>query len=338
MSLAILGASGKLGFATLSALLDRDLISPKDIICTTSSDSGAKKLDQARQKGVTIKRADWDNAATFESAFRGCSKLFIISSSRIQKDFHDAAEGSGRESDHYVALEAAKNAGVKHVYYTSLAFLNPSKSRVMKAHERTEAWLTENWTGDGRNWTVIREGLYNESWPLYMGHWKVGEDDRTDVPIAGDSRISWTSISDLGLATALVLTAPSAEWAGKTFYLSQSTAHTLTEVASMVAQAIDRPQIRIFLVPREQHEDYYVSQRGMEAPYVKWWAKTYDALNDHECEIKDATLEKLLKSQNVKPTPMEETVRAMCGASTGYTGSFIADGRRADGVSQASRE
>lgn len=338
MSLAILGASGKLGFATLNALIDHNLAAAKEIVCTSSSDSGAQKLDAARQKGAAIKRADWDNAASFESAFRGCSKLFLISSARVDKDFNDAPEGKGREADHYGALEAAKKAGVKHVYYTSLAFANPSKSRVMKAHERTEAWLKQNWTGDGRSWTIIREGLYNESWPLYMGHWTVGEDDRVEVPIAGDSRISWTAIDDLGLATAIILSAPSSEWAGKTFYLSQSTAHSLTEVASMVAQAIERPQITLSLVSREKHEQYYVSQRGMPEPYVKWWAKTYDALLDHECEIADNTLEELLASKGNKPTPMEHTVREMCGASTGYTGSFIADGRRADGISQAFRE
>lgn len=337
MSLAILGASGKLGFATLNALLDNKLLPAKDIICTTSSDSGAQKLDAARQQGVTIKRADWDNAASFESAFQGCAKLFIISSSRIDKDFNDAPEGKGREADHYVALEAAKKAGVKHVYYTSLAFANPSKSRVMKAHERTEAWLAENWTGDGRVWTVIREGLYSESWPLYMGHWTVGQDERKEVPIAGDSRISWTSIDDLGLADALVLSAPSADWAGKTFYLSQRTAHSLTEVASMVAQALERAQLTLSLVAREKHEDYYVSQRGMPEPYVKWWAKTYDALKDEECCIEDDTLESLLASKGREPTPMEHTVREMCGAKTGYTGSFRAEGRRADGISQAFR-
>lgn len=338
MSLAILGASGKLGFATLNALLDHGMLSPKDIVCTTSSNSGAQKLDAARQKGVNIKRADWDNPNTFEEAFQGCSKLFIISSSRIEKDFNEAPEGKGREADHYGALAAAQKAGVRHVYYTSLAFASPSKSRVMKAHERTEAWLARNWTGDGQSFTIIREGLYNESWPLYMGHWNLGADERTDIFVSGDSRISWTAIDDLGVANALILSAPSSEWAGKTFYLSQNTAHSLTEMASMVAQAIQRPQLRLSLVPREKHEEYYSAERGMPTPYVNWWANTYDALRDHECEISDNTLEKLLATKGLKPTPMEHTVRKMCGASEGYTPSFIADGRRADGISQAFRE
>jgi hypothetical protein len=65
-----------------------------------------------------------------------------------------------------VAIDAARRAGVKHIYYTSLAFGSPSKAGVMRAHLRTEAYLA---TLSDLKVTVIREGLYNESWPLYLG-------------------------------------------------------------------------------------------------------------------------------------------------------------------------
>src|ERR1700753_3777524 len=123
--LAIVGASGKLGFATLNALVDNNLIPPDESVCTTSSLSGEEKLSSLRERGVQVRLANWDSQSSFESAFQGCSKLFLISSSRINKDFFDAPLGQGREADHFVALEAAKKAGVKHVYYTSLAFANP---------------------------------------------------------------------------------------------------------------------------------------------------------------------------------------------------------------------
>ena len=306
--LAILGASGKLGFATLSALLEHGLIPPQDIVCTTSSDSGAARLKAAREKGVHLRRADWDDEQrVWEDAFKGCNKLFLISSSRIDKDFGDAPPGEGREADHFNALEAARNVGVKHVYYTSLAFVNPSKSRVMKAHERTEELLKSQ---KGTSYTIVREGLYNESWPLYFGHYNVQDDERSEVPVAGDSKISWTSIPDLGLANALILSAPSEEWAGKTFYLAQEKAHTLEEVAGMVSKAKGK-EVKAKIVDRAEHERYYVQDRGMPEPMTKWWAKTYDALRQNECEIHDPTLEQLLTRKGVKPKPVEETVAEM---------------------------
>ena len=234
--LVIIGASGKLGFATLNALLNHNLIPAEQIICTTSSESGAQKLEPTRQKGVQIRTAHWDDQASFEAAIpKDCDKLFLISSSRIQKDYGDIhpPSGKGREEDHFKVLQAARNQNVKHVYYTSLAFANPSKSRVMTAHERTEEWLKKE-----TKYTILREGLYNESWPLYLGHWKVPDDNegREKVRVAGDGKISWTSIADLGLASALILAAPSEEWAEKVVYLSQEKAYTLQEVAEMVGE------------------------------------------------------------------------------------------------------
>lgn len=305
--LAIVGASGKLGYATLSALLSQHLINPEEVVCTSSSDSGTAKLQNLNEQGFQIRRADWDSdPSTWEKAFEGCDRLFLISSSRIDKDFGDAPPGKGRESDHFKALEVAKSVGIKHIYYTSLAFANPSKSGVMKAHERTEAWLQNS----GMKYTIIREGLYNESWPLYFGHYDVPNDERSEVPVAGDSKISWTSIPELGLANAVILSSPSEEWAGKAFYLSQKPAHTLEEVAAMVSK-VKGKDVKLKVITREEHEKYYIQERGMPEGMIKWWSKTYDALRDNECEISDPTFERILARRGLKPKPMEETVSEM---------------------------
>ncbi len=308
MPLAIVGASGSLGFAILKALLDQGLVIASDLILTTSSSAGAQKLQDAALKGAVTRHVNWDDdQGAWEAALQGCDKVFLISSSRIAKDFNDAPLGQGREADHFKALEAAKAVGVEHIYYASLAFANPSKSDVMTAHERTENWLKQNWSG---KYTIIREGLYNESWPLYFGHYNIPDDERTEVPIAGDSKISWTSIPDLGMANAIIFAAPSEEWADKTCYLSQSQAHSLNDVAAMISK-LKGKDVRVKVVPREEHETFYVQKRGMEEPFVKWWSKSYDALRDNECEIQDPTLELLLGKQSLKPKQMEATVAEM---------------------------
>lgn len=304
----IVGASGKLGLATLNALLDHRLVPANGITCTTSSVNGRQKLKEARHKGFLIKHVNWDDdQSKWEEVLSGCDKLFLISSARISKDFGDAPLGEGREADHFRALETAKNVGVRHVYYTSLAFANPSKSQVMKAHERTEKWLKDN----GTRHTIIREGLYNESWPLYLGHYDVQRDDRYEIPVAnGKSPISWTSISDLGLANALILAAPSDDWAGKTLYLAQEQAHSLKDVAAMVSKA-KGAEVKIKVVPRVDHERYYIEERGMPESMIKWWSKTYDALDEDECRIRDPTLERLLETRGVRPKQMEQTIAEM---------------------------
>ncbi|KAK6437000.1 hypothetical protein LTR95_006808 [Oleoguttula sp. CCFEE 5521] len=307
--LVIVGASGKLGFATLTSLLEHQLLAPSDIAVTSSSPEGTSKLQPFIARGVTLHSANWDDPIThWTSVFQHADAIFLISSARIQKDFHDAPPGQGREADHFKALEGAKAAGVKHVYYTSLAFANPSKSRVMTAHERTEAYLNEHWAGQ---FTIIREGLYSESWPLYFGHWDLQRDgQRSEVITTGDGKISWTSIADLGLANALILAAPRSEWEGRTVYLSQKQALRLAEVAKVVTEARGS-EVAFSEVSFGQHEYFYVNERDMNEGLVTWWSKTYSALKDGECEISDPTLEELLASKGVKPKPMERTIHEM---------------------------
>jgi len=311
MVLVIVGASGKLGFATLTSLLDNGYIA-SEIVCTTSSDQGAQKLSTFEQKGGCVRRVNWDDDhEAWQVALSGCDRLFLISSARINKDFDDAPLGKGREEDHFRALEAARDAGVEHVYYTSLAFANPSRSRVMTAHERTEAWLKEKWSG---GYTIIREGLYNESWPLYFGYYyELQKDARNEVVIGGDSEISWTSIADLGLANATILAAPSQEWDKRTLYLAQKPTRSLHDVAELVSKAKGQ-DVKLRIVSRTEHEAFYTQERGMPKSDVTWWSYTYDALRDNECEIDDHTLEQLLAAKGRKPKQMEETVAEMMRA------------------------
>lgn len=309
--LAIIGASGKLGVATLTAILEYKLIPADQIIACTSSQSGSATWKKLSDTGVQVRHATFEYGSSIEMALTGCDKLFLVSTPKIEMDFNDAPHGQGREKSHFTAIDAAHKAGVKHIYYSSLAFQNPSKAGVMRAHIRTEAYLAKL---DDVKYTIIREGLYNESWPLYFGYYDPKGDDRSEVPVGGDSPISWTSISDLGLGNALVIAAPSLEYAGKSFWLSANQdPNTLAQVAEMVSSAKGQ-KVSVKVVSRGEHEQYYIRERQMPEPAVKWWSTTYDALRDQECLIKDTTLVKLLSSKDRKPKPVGETIDEMINA------------------------
>jgi uncharacterized protein YbjT (DUF2867 family) len=305
---AIVGASGKIGGATLNAILEHELLPPDQIVATTSSHQGDQKWNDLASKGIQVRHASFDDATTFDKALVGCEKLFLVSTPQISLDFFDAPHGQGREKHHFVAIDAARRAGVKHIYYTSLAFNNPSKASVMRTHVRTEAYLKEL---SDIKYTIIREGLYNESWPLYFGHYELEGDDRTEITVAGDGPISWTAIPDLGLASALVFADSSDKYAGQTFYLSdQSNTITLEKLAQIVSEA-KGINFTIKQVTRSEHEEFYVKEKSMDEGYVTWWASTYDALKDGECDIADDTFTRLLQQKNVRPTTIEETVKEM---------------------------
>ncbi|KAI8949306.1 hypothetical protein F4801DRAFT_406848 [Xylaria longipes] len=328
--IAIVGASGKLGGATLSALLAHKLTPPSDIIALTSSTPDSQTWAKLAATGVQVRHARFEDAATFERALEGVERFFLVSTPNIALDFGVAmdfdgtgslGEKRGRESHHKDAVDAAVKAGVKWITYSSLAFgfspsagaADTSKAGVMRAHLRTEAYLRSVGATHGIRVTILREGLYHDSWPLYLGYFDVGNarGERDVVPLGGDGKISWTAIHDLGVASALVLSGDD-EFAGKTFYLSTrpETAKTVGEIARLVGKARGR-DVQVKIVGRREHERYYVEEQGKPKPVVEWWASTYEALENGECLVDDPMLEKLLDRVGLKPIPVEETVAAM---------------------------
>lgn len=244
-----------------------------------------------------------------KKAFSGCIKLFLVSTPQIELDYNNAPPGQGRERQHINAINAAEAAGIQHIYYTSLAFGDVSKAGVMQAHLRTEKYL-----GGLKDMkvTVIREGLYNESWPLYLGfYFGLKNEERDEVVIPGDGPVSWTSIADLGLATALVVADASTKYDRKTIYLSQLRTVSLKQIAGFVSDVRGR-QIALKIVSRDEYCRHYI-ENGRAKDNVEWWCSTYDALKDNECGIQDPTLEDLLASKGRKPKQIEETIREMLG-------------------------
>lgn len=414
--IAIIGASGKLGGATLRALLEHDLHPASRVVALTSSQPGSGTWERlaasthssskpSSQDTIQVRHATFDDPATLAAALSGVDVLFLISTPRISMDFGDAPPGQGREKHHFAAIDAAVAAGVRKVVYSSLAFGFPSflaatsaggsddnggtgkvlggggtggsdvlgstsssgssKAGVMRAHLRTEAYLARLRASGALQSTVLRAGLYNESWPLYMGYFdiprylssaygagsptgkgeeedqkeeKEGEEKMLTVKLAGDGRISWTAIKDLGTGCAVVLASLAAvvtagisesrsesEFSGKTFYLSTPAAQALslsdlanlitTTAAAAVAQRNAKqtlPKVNIQVVSVQEHVDTYTSRQGEGSrPAVEWWVSTYAALEDGECLVDDPTLGRLLDRVGVKATPMAASVKAM---------------------------
>lgn len=304
--LALTGTTGKIGGAVLKAILKEELLPVNELVICTSSDPEDERWISLKSRGAKVRRSNYDDPSSMVNAFAGCTKLFLVSTPRIEMDFGNAPHGEGREKHHFAAIRAAQKAGVNHIYYTSLAFGSISNAGVMQAHLRTEAFLHGL---KSLQVTIIREGLYNESWPLYFGYYDLKHDEREEIVVAGDGPISWTSIADLGLATALVIKDPSTKYFGKTLYLSGAKSATLEDLAVIVSKATGR-EIHIKVVSREDYMDHY-TKKGRDRASVEWWVSSYAALTKGECLIKERTFTDLLLGTNKEPETFEGTVEEM---------------------------
>ena len=147
-----------------------------------------------KESGVEIRQGDFSKPDTLDAAFKGGDKLLIVSYPSIAHEL--------RVKNHVAAIDAAKRAGIKHVYYTSLMFASDSQAAVMQAHLDTEKYLKES----GLTYTIIREGIYSESYSLYFGYWNPSRGSEVKVP-DGDGGIAWVCREDLGEGTARLMVA-----------------------------------------------------------------------------------------------------------------------------------
>jgi NAD(P)H dehydrogenase (quinone) len=147
----VTGASGQLG-ARAVELLQEVGVGP--LIVTTRS---VEKLAPLAEKGVSVRAADFKEPAGLAQAFAGAQRMLLIST-------NDLTPGA-RMAAHDAAIKAAKEAGVKHIVYTSLT--DPgSDSPITFAidHRETEAALVAS----GIPHTILRNNLYSDNFLMSL--------------------------------------------------------------------------------------------------------------------------------------------------------------------------
>jgi uncharacterized protein YbjT (DUF2867 family) len=121
-----------------------------------------------------------------------------------------AAEAAGRFVQHRSLVDAAAEAGVEHVVYTS--FFGAAADCVFTLGR--DHWATEeHLRASGMRHTFVRDDFYLDLLPL-----TVGEDDVIRGP-AGDGRLSGVARSDVARVPVEVLLDPAAH-AGATYSLT----------------------------------------------------------------------------------------------------------------------
>ncbi|TXT41145.1 MAG: NmrA-like protein [Comamonadaceae bacterium] len=229
-TLLVTGASGHLGQRVIHHLLETLHVAPERIIATTRK---PETLQALADQGITVRAADFDDAASLRQAFAGADRLLLIST--------DALDRPGRRlAQHQAAVAAAEQAGVAHVVYTSMPLPDNSPLLIAPDHAGTEKALANSTL---KGWTVLRNHWYFEnlfmSLPsaLAMGQW---------FSAAEQGKIAHIARDDLARAAA---TALASDAAGKTTYtLSGTEAFTTEQIAQRVSQAVNKP-LQVVPVP-----------------------------------------------------------------------------------------
>lgn len=186
--IAITGANGNLGKATLSFLLKKT--QPENIVAIVRD---ADKLSDYAGSGIHIRVADYENQESLEQALTGVRRLLQISAS---------ATGIRAMAQETRVVHAAVKCGVKEIVYTSTLFPEES-AHFHAAHicRNTEGLIRQS----GMRYVFFRNSMYHETIPLFIGEAMGG--GRIFYP-SGTGRVSFASRKDIAEALANVLTGP----------------------------------------------------------------------------------------------------------------------------------
>lgn len=215
--IVVTGATGQLGRLVIQGLLKT--VPPAQIVAAVRSVEKAADLAAA---GVQVREADYDRPATLAAAFRGADKLLLISANEVGR----------RLPQHRAIIDAAKQAGVRLIAYTSLLRADSSPLPLAQEHKETEALLEAS----GIPTVLLRNGWYTEN---YLASVPTALQFGVVLGSAGAGRIASAARQDYADAAVAVLTRD--DQAGRVYELAGDAAYTLEEFAAEIAQQSGKP-------------------------------------------------------------------------------------------------
>jgi NAD(P)H dehydrogenase (quinone) len=244
--IAVTGSTGTVGGQVARILAAEGV----PLILPVRSPDRAQHLPESIVRQTTY--ADFDASV---EALAGVDLLFMVS----------AAEEADRVATHRTFIDAAKEAGVRHIVYTSFLGADPDATFLLgRDHWYTEEHIRRS----GMSWTFLRDNLYLDVVPA------IAEDGVIRGP-AGNGLLSAVAQADVARSAAAVLRAPDAH-VGTAYHLTGPEAFTLAEAAALITE-LTPATVRF---EDETYEEALASRAHHGAPrwLVEAWVSTYTAI------------------------------------------------------------
>jgi uncharacterized protein YbjT (DUF2867 family) len=215
--------------------------------------------------GAGVAQASYDDPASVRTALAGVHTLLFVS----------AGEHPDRIGLHRGAVDAAREAGVARIVYTSFLGAGPDSTFTFaRDHWHTEQHIR----GTGAAFTFLRDSLYQDVLPYFPG----AEDGVIRGP-AGDGHFAPVTRDDIADVATAVLLSRSGEHDGRTYDLTGPATLTMADVAAELTRATGR-QIGYHA---ETLDEAYESRSHFGAPdwEVAGWVTSYYAIATGELDV-----------------------------------------------------
>lgn len=263
----VTGATGQLGQLVIDNLLKQV---PAAFIVAAVRDP-AKAAALAAQ-GVQVRRADYTDPASLDEAFKGATKVLLISSNELGQ----------RAVQHRNVVDAAKRAHVALFAYTSVLRADTSPLALAAEHRDTEAAIRAS----GLPYSLLRNGWYAENHTAALG---TALEHGVLAGSAGEGRVAAAARADYAQAAAVVLTAEQPE---QVYELAGDTRFTLAELAAEAARQSGKPVVYQDM-PQQEYEQLLLGV-GLPAPLAALLADSDAAAAKGALDDESGTLGRLI--------------------------------------------
>ena len=212
MKIAITGATGALGQLAIQFLLQNTTAA--NIVALVRNEAKAADL---KTKGIEVRYFDYDAPESLLPALQGIDRLLLISANEVGR----------RTPQHKAVIEAAQQANVAYIAYTSLLHADTSPLGLAQEHRETESLIQAS----GMKYTFLRNNWYSENHLATLAQIiEMG----TLYGAAGEGRISSAARADYAEAAAKVLTSEGHDH--KIYELAGSSSFSLAELAQDITE------------------------------------------------------------------------------------------------------
>jgi NAD(P)H dehydrogenase (quinone) len=188
--IVVSGASGQLGGLVVEELLARG-VRPENLILVSRTPG---ELSRYAAMGASTRFGDFTQPESLPAAYAGGTRMLLISISTLNQ----------RPELHKNAIDAAVQAGVRHIAYTSFVDAENNTSSIAADHRRTEEFLRQS----GVAWTMLRNQLYMDGLVAQAAR-MLAAGEVTVQP--NETRTGYVTRQDCAAAAAAVLTTPGHE-------------------------------------------------------------------------------------------------------------------------------
>jgi NAD(P)H dehydrogenase (quinone) len=229
MPLLITGATGHLGRLVVEQLLAAG-VPAGDIIATGRATDKVKDL---ADRGVQVRAVDFGDPAAVRAAVAEADRVLLVS----------AMDPGARVAQHRTVIDAAREAGVGLVAYTSIINAGTTTIRLAEDHQATERLLRDS----GVPYVLLRNSWYHENYtdrlPAFLAQGVIPGS-------AGEGRISAAARADYAAAAVRALTTDG--HAGQAYELGGDEPFTLAQLAAEIS-AQSGKEVRYVDLPEAEY-------------------------------------------------------------------------------------